>query len=382
MNSITEYNKQSELALASYANLIPGVDPIPALQDNAVGMSSTQANKFVEKWQVVSQYIDDTTGLSATVFEDKETGAKHLAVRGTEPTGQDILADGLLAGGLPSTLNPQFIALRSKLNNDWLTDPEILQGQSFTVSGHSLGGYLAAAAKQSYTQVTDAYLYNAPGVGGLLGNLADALGSLFGMGSISPDNIWNIRGSEGFSIIAGLGYQLGTQVRIQTEATSNTHSISLLTDALAVYSLYSQLFPGQSIEQLTEIIDAFGSTKDAGLSNKNTFEFALDALRTIIQNPGNGRIVLDDTFKTVTDNRESFYVNLQNLLDHQKFKDLSGIVQVMPFLGMNAGDIFTMAAGNDAQGLATRFALTALNPFVLAGADYTAFNTDGALELR
>lgn len=31
MNSIVEYFKQSEFALAAYANLIPGVDPIPAL---------------------------------------------------------------------------------------------------------------------------------------------------------------------------------------------------------------------------------------------------------------------------------------------------------------------------------------------------------------
>jgi hypothetical protein len=118
MNSITEYNKQSELALASYANLIPGVDPIPALQNNAVGMSSTQANKFVEKWQVSAQYTDPVTGVSATVFEEVGSGAKHLAIRGTEPANaNDIVSDLLLSAGWPSNCNPQFIALKSHLEN-------------------------------------------------------------------------------------------------------------------------------------------------------------------------------------------------------------------------------------------------------------------------
>ncbi|WP_090332482.1 hypothetical protein [Nitrosomonas sp. Nm51] len=44
---------------------------------------------------------------------------------------------------------------------------------------------------------------------------------MFGIGSIPPNNIRNIRGSEGFSIIAGLGCQLGVQVVIQTEAALN-----------------------------------------------------------------------------------------------------------------------------------------------------------------
>ena len=85
MNSIVEYFEQSELSLASYANLTPGVDPIPALQDNSVGMSPEQAARFASKWSVVSQYTDPATGLSATVFEEIDTGKKYLAIRGTEP---------------------------------------------------------------------------------------------------------------------------------------------------------------------------------------------------------------------------------------------------------------------------------------------------------
>jgi len=43
MSQITDYFTQAELALAAYANLLPNIDPVPALTDDAVGMSATQA---------------------------------------------------------------------------------------------------------------------------------------------------------------------------------------------------------------------------------------------------------------------------------------------------------------------------------------------------
>ncbi|QOJ23452.1 MAG: hypothetical protein HRU78_07110 [Gammaproteobacteria bacterium] len=111
-------------------------------------------------------------------------------------------------------------------------------------------------------------------MGGLLGNLADAVSSALGLNNVAPDSIWNLRGSEGFPLISGLGFQLGTSVSIQTEASGNNHSISLLTDALTVYSVYSQLAPSLNQEQLSKLIDAFGSTKDIGGSNGKTLESA------------------------------------------------------------------------------------------------------------
>ncbi|MDP1757024.1 MAG: hypothetical protein Q8L38_06225, partial [Pseudohongiella sp.] len=170
------------------------------LTGNDVGMSVSQAEQFSATYRVAAQYTDAGTGLSATVFQDS-AGKKYLAIRGTQASGTDLAADGLLAFGLPSNLNPQFTALKTQLDI-WLADPAVLKDQSFTVSGHSLGGYLAAAVKQTYSQATDAYFFNAPGVGGPLGNLADALTSTLGLSGMPSDNIWNVRGSEGFPIIS------------------------------------------------------------------------------------------------------------------------------------------------------------------------------------
>lgn len=175
MSTINDYVVQSELALAAYGTFSVGLINDEQLIVKEVGMSISQATVFAGKWQVADHYNDPVTGVSATVFEEIATGAKHLAIRGTELTGKDILADGLLAAGLPSILNPQFTALQLKLNDVWLNDPAVFMDQSFTVSGHSLGGYLAAAVKQSYSQVTDAYLYNVPGLGGVLGSMTNAI---------------------------------------------------------------------------------------------------------------------------------------------------------------------------------------------------------------
>ncbi|MER2512366.1 MAG: calcium-binding protein [Nitrosomonas ureae] len=382
MNNINEYFIQSELAQAAYGTFSIGLIDIEDLASDDVEMPSSQATEFVKNWQIADQYTDPITGVSATVFEAKEGGAKYLAIRGTEFTANDLLADGILASAMPPFLNPQFIVLKLQIDT-WLNDPNVLQNYSFTVSGHSLGGYLAAAVKQTYSQVTDAYLYNAPGVSGLQGNLADAVSSVLGISNIAPDNIWNIRGSEGFSIIAGLGYQLGSPVSIQTETSANNHSISLLADALAVHSVYSQLIPSLNQEQLSKLIDAFGSIKDvAGASNSKTLESALDAIRTILLNPADGKIALGDNQKTETGNRDKFYTNLYELQNSAQFKDSVGKAQLALLSDLSTSDIITKIESDGQQGLAARFALAALNPFILEGEsiNYDVFNLNGALD--
>ncbi len=119
MSNLTEYFKNSELALAAYADLSQGTPDIDELYDDGKGMSPTQAARFASRWRVVDQYTDPRTGLSATVFEEVGTGERGLAIRGTQLEAGDLLADGLLALGVSDRLNPQWSALEAKLG-DWL----------------------------------------------------------------------------------------------------------------------------------------------------------------------------------------------------------------------------------------------------------------------
>lgn len=134
------YFTQAELALAAYANLTTIRPDETALIE--AGMSAAQASAFALKWNVVDQYTDIATGVSATVFQAVSGGPKYLAIRGTEGV-LDFVVDYFILNGVPSFLNPQYLALNTQVQA-WLADPTVLQGQSFTVAGHSLGGYLAA----------------------------------------------------------------------------------------------------------------------------------------------------------------------------------------------------------------------------------------------
>lgn len=230
MSNINTYFLQAGLAQAAYGTFSGKTIEIEELTRSGADMSPSQAAAFAEKWQVAAQYSDPITGLSATVFESREDGAKYLAIRGTESSANDVVSSMLLAFGWPSGFNPQFLALKAQIENVWMGDSAVLQGQNFVVTGHSLGGYLAAAVKSSYPQATQGYLFNAPGLGGILGTVADSLASVLGLNGVSTDNLWNIRSSEGVSFISGLGYQLGTAVSIQTEAT-DSHGISKILES-------------------------------------------------------------------------------------------------------------------------------------------------------
>ncbi|MBL8501393.1 MAG: hypothetical protein JNL77_12550 [Nitrosomonas sp.] len=120
MSNINTYFLQAGLSQAAYGTFLDKTIAIADLINrDTVGMSFSQATQFAVNWQVVAQYTDPVTGVSATVFETKNGGAKYLAIRGTDFEAKDLLADGILATAMPVYLNPQFTALQLKLNA-WL----------------------------------------------------------------------------------------------------------------------------------------------------------------------------------------------------------------------------------------------------------------------
>ena len=355
MNNVTTFFEQSELALASYGYLYKYItgDEYQTRLENA-GMTAKQAEFFASTnangWKILDQYTDDVygSGASATVFEHE--GKKYLAVRGTEAQAGDFMSDGLLALGVPNFLNPQYLALKSKIDV-WMNDPNVLKGSTCTITGHSLGGYLALALKGAYAdKITDVYMYNAPGVGGIFANVPNFMTAAFGSLNFPADGVWNIKGSEGLSVITGLGHQVGTIINMPIEAApglgGNNHSVIRLVDSLAVYSMLTRLDSSLDIEGYMQLLNA--ADKVADKVADNSLERMVDSLQYLMLPPDSD----DSRLQLVTRNElyEAIY-GLMNLGSDGKptgiFASLIGNVKVVETMSVaaNAQTNFGVMAG-------------------------------------
>lgn len=263
MNNITNYFEQAELAFSAYFTLVLGMarnDYELALRDGGDGMSPFQASAFADKWSVVDQYTDSITGVSATVFQEITTGKRFLAIRGTNDLNDLItdVVDIALLG--TSAIQTQYTSLKAKVQT-WLGDGTL--PSSFTVSGHSLGGFLATALTTDFAaNITQTYLYNAPGLDGVVGDVIEAILNTFGITApLGLADVFNIKANAGTSPIAGLGAQVAPAIDIHIEdqffsdvanpPLSYNHSQRVLTDALALYAAYARLDPTVSVDAIT-----------------------------------------------------------------------------------------------------------------------------------
>lgn len=370
MGQIANYYTQAELAFAAYANLFPDVNPIPALRDDTVGMSPTQARRFAQRWRVVDQFNDSFSGLSATVFEEVATGKRSLAIRGTTPSDvRDLTADlGVLLHGIPD-LSLQYRALRERVSG-WTLEGT-LPGR-FTVSGHSLGGWLAAGLVSDFGPLIEqAYLYNAPGVLGateLVPLLARALG--IGAWSGDPARVSNLRAAAGTSLVAGTGLALSPPIAIEIEAASGlglgNHSISRLVDALALHEAFVRLAPVLTLSETAQILRA------ASAQNARTLEAALDALRVTLLGEAAGAV------PTAEGERDEFYRNLYALTDSAAYRTLAGSAPLRVLAGSDAATLARAAAADFGSFLALRQLL----PFAIEGSPGALIEAHGDLYFR
>lgn len=243
MTTSEELLTQASLALASYAVLPSSLTEsgyIDALRSG--DMTLAQATAFAATYSVVTQYnhseelplYDDggnltgyttlSNGLSVTVFEKLDaagmpTGEKYLAIRGTND-GTDIATDIVDIALLGTTaIQTQYAELKAKVT-EWLTNGTL--SPSFTVTGHSLGGFLATGLAADFaSNVSHTYLYNSPGIGGIAAELSPLAKLLETMGvaapGLDPSKISNIKADAGVSLIAGFGYEVSPSIWIPIE---------------------------------------------------------------------------------------------------------------------------------------------------------------------
>ena len=369
MATIQELYIQSSLSLAAYADLTKGVldTPIQKAALEKASMAIAQTTNFASKWTIVEQFNDIPSGLNATVFHNIAENKNYLAIRGTELTSSDILTDANLTLLGSSAWVDQFNKLDAKVNA-WVTDKVL--PSDYTVTGHSLGGYLAGALAGNFdkdgNQLTHAYTYNAPGYGGILTNFAKWLGLV--EDAPNPD-IDVLRGSAGWSAISGLGQSPSTPQTIETEGDGLTwkdnHSIINLSNSLAVQNTFATLAPNATVDMLNAVMQA------TGIDIKREQEDTLDALRKVLLN--NTTPTVDRIADGSEGTHEKYWTNLLALENAPVYKSLIGKATIAPLYSVTTAATITPVSSADARkDFGAFLALEKLTPFVLKITDAVA----------
>ncbi|MHB1198401.1 MAG: putative Ig domain-containing protein [Polaromonas sp.] len=351
MNTINNYASQSELAWAAYANLQIGEIFASQLTDkNTADIQQALADSLAARYLVVDILNDTASGAYAVVFEDKATGARTLAIRGTTPSVADIAADTYLLIGVPSNLNPQYQALQAKVSQ-WQIAGVI--NASTTLTGHSLGGYLATALKSTTPAALGAtYTYNAPGLGSVFGTATQFYQETFGVAAFAS-GVYDVRGTQGLSFIGGLGQHWGAPVPVEIEAASGAgtgnHVIGRINQPLAVLRLLAQLDPTLTLERGNQMVQAASNQAD------DTLEKLLNATFGFF----NGR-----STATATGDDQALYQRLAALQASPAFQSLQGKVLIRP----TSGDLRAAARNS----FAALVALQDLSPVYINGKDAAA----------
>ena len=275
-----------------------------------------------------------------------------------------------------TALQPQYQILRAKVQA-WIANSTL--PPRFTVTGHSLGGFLATGIAAEFSaNVEHVYLYNAPGLNGVLGiATAPIMQALRIAVPVGPARLSNIRADAGISPIAGLGAQLAPPIPIVIEDQFNSdvpnppaarnHSQEPLTAALALYALFSTIDPQIGVGQIGDLLKA------ASAQNNRTFEDSLDALRR----------VFGFSQATPTEDRESLFNNLYSLQATPLFQSVANSEtganalagRIVSLVGMDANQLAFLARSD----FGYLFALNTLSPFAVIRAGDIFSATHGNL---
>jgi Ca2+-binding RTX toxin-like protein len=396
------------------------------------GMSAKQAEEFAKQYPTVLTQYNDTaaeggqgTSFSATVFKD-DSGNLTLAMRGTAelfgtpndlttdssisisgagydqivamynwwmrestPVGSTVLQYRIVPGPLDPHDGFQFgilwlqimppVAASGQLVAAIAADPDC----KLDITGHSLGGHLGMAFGSLFaTATSQVTVFNAPGFADTASNRSffSVLGGTIPSGVATTNVIADEAkiGAVPWSAIAGLNSRPGTAVNVSVEnqwlsdepntPAAFNHSQQTLTDALAVYSMLSQL-------DATLSTDAFKSIlAGVTLGTAASLERIVDAVEKLF-----GINTVD--LPTGNLNRDNLYQAIYGLQSNGAFKALAGNAKVESFSTKSADALTGLAKNGDLDAMAYRYALKAGNPFAVLGADYTQHNAAGELNL-
>ncbi|PLY60942.1 hypothetical protein HBH1_00881 [Herbaspirillum sp. BH-1] len=152
------------------------------------------------------------------------------------------------------------------------------------------------------------------------------------------------------------------------------HSMFKLTDYLALGATLEKLAPTLTFSQLNTLVQAASNDMEASL------ESVLDAVRRIVTGTDFPITRVGDVGGNAL-SRADFHSHLAELQASVPYKKLLGNANIISLAATSGASILSAAEQAGAIGMAYRYALVTGNPFVVTGADYSAANTNGKLDL-
>jgi Ca2+-binding RTX toxin-like protein len=153
-----------------------------------------------------------------------------------------------------------------------------------------------------------------------------------------------------------------------------------MTDSLAVYDLFFHISPSFRSLPATDVLQrlapifAASAVEDKGV----IFTTPSAALENLVNAFGKLYVAgYTPISSSQYDNREVLYTKLDAIRTAMQGKSAT----VTSLVDQAASQVISKAQLDDAEGLAYRYALTELNPFVLIGADYSTVNSGHELDL-
>ncbi|GAB58125.1 lipase family protein [Rheinheimera nanhaiensis] len=205
--------------------------------------------------RLIEEYNRISHGFYAALFKKGDTAI--FAVRGTDDVRYDIPNDiAIFSGSMPTQYRPARDALRLAIAQAKVTN------ENFIVTGHSLGGGLAALLSAKHNTPLPLVTFNAPGMlraatasnFGLIGNLINRV-RLSGYRN-DFKKVLHIR-SEHDAVSVGTGARIAGSTR--TLANNQCGNISLagrVSPALGVTQAGQRALCAHSMEGLVKLIAA------------------------------------------------------------------------------------------------------------------------------
>ncbi len=410
--SIVSYQRDTDSGFAAsfYKNEVAGngnanngKEKILAIRGSKQPIADFVSADFVDiglRGFALHQAIDMVNYIMRLQGDENDSVVAQLKLKKVTASITDFPPDNYLYMDNGSNSVTHYYCLEIENNGQGLG--YIQEGDNIVISGHSLGGHLAALAQRLFPEIfAKTYTYNAPGFDGsvsehltdrfvaqvaeLLPEAEAAHGSFLDV----EDRIYTLEsessgpGDDSSLVPSDIaGMPPSPTMYITTE--KNNHNISPFSDDLNVQAVFEKLLPeDMSFEDKQIILTHL--MESASNAEGHTDEKLLESLSALLQTPTQEPIVHGEASNNRFgapdwDARNSLHSRLIELEDKLKETQNQNL-QLEIFGSLSASAIVNKAKAHNEEGLAFRYALKNLNTYYVSGVDYAElFNKDGELD--